>query len=38
MSPSHFPMIKLVAQRDGPFHSTALYYSRADWDGFRDHI
>ena len=25
-------------QRDAPFHSIVYDYSRADWDGFRDHL
>ena len=25
------------SQRDAPFHRIAYDYSRADWDGFRDH-
>ena len=26
------------SQRDAPFHRIAYDYSRADWDGFRDHL
>ena len=26
------------SQRDAPFHHIAYYYSRADWDGLRDHL
>ena len=26
------------SQRDSPFHHIAYNYSRADWDGFRDHL
>ena len=26
------------SQRDAPFHCMAYDYSRADWDGFRDHL
>ena len=26
------------SQRDGPFHRIAYDYSRADWDGLRDHL
>ena len=26
------------SQRDAPFHCIAYDYSRADWDGFRDHL
>ena len=25
-------------QRDAPFHRIAYDYSRADWDGLRDHL
>ena len=27
-----------VVQRDAPFHRIAYEYSRADWDGLRDHL
>ena len=26
------------SQRDVPFHCIAYDYSRANWDGFRDHL
>ena len=26
------------SQRDAPFHRIAYHYSRADWDGLRDHL
>ena len=26
------------SQRDAPFHHIAYDYSRADWDGLRDHL
>ena len=26
------------SQRDAPFHRIAYDYSRADWDGLRDHL
>ena len=26
------------SQQDAPFHSIAYDYSRADWDGLRDHV
>ena len=26
------------SQRDAPFHCIAYDYSRADWDGLRDHL
>ena len=26
------------SQRDAPFHGIAYDYSRADWDGLRDHL
>ena len=26
------------SQRDSPFHCIAYDYSRADWDGLRDHL
>ena len=26
------------SQRDAPFHLIAYDYSRADWDGLRDHL
>ena len=26
------------SQRDAPFHRMAYDYSRADWDGLRDHL
>ena len=26
------------SQRDAPFHRIAYGYSRADWDGVRDHL
>ena len=26
------------SQWDGPFHRIAYDYSRADWDGLRDHL
>ena len=26
------------SQRDAPFHRIAYYYSRANWDGLRDHL
>ena len=26
------------SQQDNPFHLIAYYYSRADWDDFRDHL
>ena len=26
------------SQRDAPFHPIAYDYSRADWDGLRDHL
>ena len=26
------------SQQDAPFHRIAYYYSRADWDGVRDHL
>ena len=26
------------SQRDASFHGIAYYYSRADWDGLRDHL
>ena len=26
------------SQRDAPFHRIAYNYSRADWDGLRDHL
>ena len=26
------------SERDAPFHCIAFDYSRADWDGFRDHF
>ena len=28
----------LNSQLDAPFHCRAYEYSRADWDGFRDHL
>ena len=28
----------LNAKQDTPFHRMAYYYSRADWDGLRDHL
>ena len=28
----------LNSQRDAPFHCIAYDYSRADWDGRRDHV
>ena len=28
----------LNSQRDAPFHRIAYDYSRADWDGLRDHL
>ena len=31
----HFPT---NSQRDAPFHRIAYDYSRADWDGLRDHL
>ena len=27
-----------TSQRDAPFHLLAYDYSRADWDGLRDHL
>ena len=35
---SYFPLILLVTRRNGSFHSTTFYHSRADWDGFCDRI
>ena len=30
--------IPINSKRDAPFHCIAYDYSRADWDGFRDHL
>ena len=38
MVSSYFPLILLVTRRNGSFHSTTFYHSRADWDGFCDRI
>ena len=41
---SHHPVVSgsidfpTNSQRDAPFHRIAYDYSRADWDGFRDHL
>ena len=28
----------IISKRDAPFHRIAYNYSRADWDGLRDHL
>ena len=28
----------ISSDRDAPFHRTAFNYTKADWDGFRDHL
>ena len=33
-----FPLTSINSKQDSPFYRVAYDYSRADWDGLRDHL